>query len=364
MADRVFLHIGAPKTGTTYVQDRLGRNAKSLAKHGIHFPTRSPLVSPGLFHFRAALDVLGQDWGGPEGHAKGAWPALAKKVRRLSGTVIISHEILAPAAPEVIDRIVDDLGADTEVHVVYTARDLARSLPAGWQESVKQGRRWRFREFLKRARRGDRLWFAKAVDIPRVLGAWSARVPVERIHLITVPSGPDSPLWSRFCEVVGIDEAWAPLESDRANASLGSVETVVIRKLNDRMPREVRRRAEYDVLGRELLAQKELVGRLSKPIRIPPTAYDWVEERTEEWLEWIRGSGIDVIGDLEDLRPQRPAPGATWEDPDKPRQGKVGDATMDALVTVIMELAERPDPDQSPVSRLARAARRLRGETP
>ena len=352
MADRVFLHIGAPKTGTTYVQDRLGRNAKSLAKHGIHFPTRSPLVSPGLFHFRAALDVLGQDWGGPEGHAKGAWPALAKKVRRLSGTVIISHEILAPAAPEVIDRIVDDLGADTEVHVVYTARDLARSLPAGWQESVKQGRRWRFREFLKRARRGDRLWFAKAVDIPRVLGAWSARVPVERIHLITVPSGPDSPLWSRFCEVVGIDEAWAPLESDRANASLGSVETVVIRKLNDRMPREVRRRAEYDVLVRELLAQKELVGRRSKPIRIPPTAYDWVEERTEEWLEWIDRSGIDVVGSVDELRVTRPDPDEKWHNPDRIKARRQLVAALDALAAMTHEAASRPDPSRGPLSKL------------
>ena len=352
MADRVFLHIGAPKTGTTYVQDRLGRNAKSLAKHGINFPTRSPLVSPGLFHFRAALDVLGQDWGGPEGHAKGAWPALAKKVRRLSGTVIISHEILAPAAPEVIDRIVDDLGADTEVHVVYTARDLARSLPAGWQESVKQGRRWRFREFLKRARRGDRLWFAKAVDIPRVLGAWSARVPVERIHLITVPSGPDSPLWSRFCEVVGIDEAWAPLESDRANASLGSVETVVIRKLNDRMPREVRRRAEYDVLVRELLAQKELVGRRSKPIRIPPTAYDWVEERTEEWLEWIARSGIDVVGSVDELRVTRPDPDEKWHNPDRIKARRQLVAALDALAAMTHEAASRPDPSRGPLSKL------------
>ena len=352
MADRVFLHIGAPKTGTTYVQDRLSRNAKSLAKHGVHFPTKSPLVSPGLFHFRAALDVLGQDWGGPAGHAKGAWPALAKKTRRLSGTVVISHEILAPASAEVIDRIVDDLG-DAEVHVVYTARELARALPAGWQESVKQGRRWRFREFLKRAERGDKLWFAKAVDIPAVLGAWSARVPAERIHLITVPSGgPDSPLWSRFCSIVGIDEAWAPLESDRANASLGNVETVVIRKLNSRMPRAVRRRAEYDLLVRELLAQKELAGRRSKPIRIPPTAYDWVEERTDQWLEWIAGSGIDVVGSVDELRVTRPDPDEKWHNPDRIRARRQLVAALDALAAMTHEAAARPDPRRGPLSRL------------
>jgi hypothetical protein len=357
MADRVFLHIGAPKTGTTYVQDRLSRNAKSLAKHGVHFPSRSPLVSPGLFHFRAALDVLDQDWGGPAGHAKGNWPALARRVRRASGTVIVSHEILAGASAEVIDRIVDDLGAgDTEVHVIYTARDLARSLPAGWQESVKQGRRWRFREFLKRAERGEKLWFAKAVDIPRVLGAWSARVPVERIHLITVPAGPDRPLWARFCEVVGIEKSWAPVESDQANASLGSVETAVIRKLNERMPRKVRRQASYDVLVRELLAQKELAGRRSKPIRIPPAAYDWVEERTGRWLEWIAGSGIDVVGSLDELRITRPDPDETWHNPDRVRARRQLKAALDALAAMTHEAAARPDPTKGPLSKLKKRA--------
>ena len=97
---------------------------------------------------------------------------------------------------------------------------------------------------------------------------------------------------------------------------------------------------------------------------LPPHAFDWAEEVAEEWTEWVRGSGIHVVGDLEDLRPRRPAPDATWENPDRPRPGKVGDATMDALVTVVMELASRPDPERSPVSRLARAAKRLRGDTP
>ena len=98
MSRTVYLHIGAPKTGTTYLQDRLTRNAASLAEHDVHFPTKSPLISPGLFHFRAALDLLGQDWGGDPGHADGSWDALVKRVKRRSGTVVISHEILAPGA--------------------------------------------------------------------------------------------------------------------------------------------------------------------------------------------------------------------------------------------------------------------------
>ncbi len=152
------MHVGAPKTGTTYLQDRLGRNTRSLARHDVHIPSRSRFVRPGTFHFRAALDLLDQDWGGPPGHAEGAWDALVRRVRRMDGTVVISHEILAPAPPEKIALLKRDL-AGSELHVVYSARDLARQAPAGWQESIKQGRRWTYNRYLNRVVRG-RPWFA------------------------------------------------------------------------------------------------------------------------------------------------------------------------------------------------------------
>ncbi len=268
MSRRVYLHIGAPKTGTTYLQDRLTLNAASLADHGVHFPSRSPLVSPGLFHFRAALDLLGQDWGGEPGHAAGNWDALAKRVRRKSGTVIVSHEILAPARAEHVARAMADLDG-SEVHVVYSARDLGRAIPAAWQESIKQGRKWSYRKFLRKTRRG-KPWFFRAFDLPTVLATWGSELPPERIHVVTVPHRPDpmrvepeastapgpveaipgDPLWLRFCEVFGIDPAWAPRDSDRTNQSLGVAETTLLRQLNRRLDRTTRREASYDALIR------------------------------------------------------------------------------------------------------------------
>ena len=35
MSRVVYLHVGAPKTGTTYLQDRLLANRHSLAEHGV-----------------------------------------------------------------------------------------------------------------------------------------------------------------------------------------------------------------------------------------------------------------------------------------------------------------------------------------
>ncbi len=367
MSRRVYLHIGAPKTGTTYLQDRLAVNARSLADHGVHYPTGSPLVSPGLFQFRAALDLLGQDWGGPPGHADGGWDALARKVKRRSGTVVVSHEILAPAAPGQVARAMRDL-AGAEIHVVYTVRDLARQLPAAWQESIKQGRRWTYRRFLDRSEKG-RTWFYRAFDVPRVLGTWGAGLPPENIHVVTVPQPQvqtqvqtqhDDRLWRRMCEVLGIDPVWAPLDSDRSNRSLGIAETQVIRQLNRRMDRAARRESTYDALIRDLLAQGELVKRQSAAVRLPPDRFAWAEERAERWIEWIEGSGVHVVGDVEELRPVRPPADEQWRDPDHVRAKRQLATALDALAAMTREAARRPDPERQLTSRVRAQAQRLR----
>lgn len=360
MSRTVYLHIGAPKTGTTYLQDRLTLNAASLASHDVHFPTRSALVSPGLFQFRAALDLLGQDWGGAPGHADGSWDQLVKRINRRSGTVIVSHEILAPARSHHVARAMNDLGADADVHIVYTARDLARQLPAAWQESIKQGRTWRYRKFLRKSERG-RTWFARSFDLPSVLGTWGAHVPPGNIHLVTVPTDRrGESLWDRFCRATRIESSWAPEESTRANASLGVAETAVLRQLNKKLDRKVRREAAYDGLIRQMLAEEELVRGDSPRIALPPAAYEWVVDRGNQWVEWVEQAGIDVVGDVADLVPTAPAADASWHDPDKVRPRHRLQVAMRALAAMTTEAANRPDPDQQLTSRLRKNADRLR----
>jgi hypothetical protein len=358
MSRRVYVHIGAPKTGTTYLQDRLGRNAKQLAAHDVHIPTRAPLMSSSTFHFRAALDLLGQDWGGSPGHAEGAWEALVRRVRRAGGTAIFSHEILAPAAPEAVARLKRDL-ADAEIHVVYSARDLARQAPAGWQESVKQGRRWKYGRYLGRVRKG-RSWFARAFDLPAVLSTWGNGLPPEHVHVVTVPQAaaleadPDL-LWHRFCRAFGIDPAWAPLESDRANPSLGSAETQVLRALNERIGRSTRANPGYDALILGMLADETLGGRKSRPILLPPKFHDWARERGEAWVEWVEQSGVDVVGDPADLLPEPLPEGQRYRHPDRVSSKAQLTAALDALAAMTEEAASRPDPDASMRGRLRRA---------
>lgn len=361
---RVYLHIGAPKTGTTYVQDRLSLNAKALAAHGVHVPTRSPLVSPALFHFRAALDLQGQDWGGDSGHAAGAWDQLVRRVHRARGTVIVSHEILAPAKAPHVARALADLGRDAEVHVVYSARDLARQLPAAWQESIKQGRTWSYRRFLRRSRRG-RTWFARSFDLPTVLGRWGADLPPERVHLVTVPQRGVDPaahggsLWERFCAATGVDPAWAPEESGRRNPSLGVPETALLRRLNRTLDRRTRREGRFDVLVRDVLAERDLAQRDSVPLRLPPSEHDWIAERTQEWIDWVGASGVRVHGSLDDLRPV-PTDPASYADPARVRPKQQLRVAVAALSAMTQEAARREDPDRTWSAKVRKQAERLR----
>ncbi len=55
MAEVVYLHVGAPKTGTTYLQNRLAANQAALAARGVSYP-----VGPADDMFKSAPEQV--DW--------------------------------------------------------------------------------------------------------------------------------------------------------------------------------------------------------------------------------------------------------------------------------------------------------------
>jgi hypothetical protein len=359
MADVVFLHVGAPKTGTTYLQDRLHANRVSLAAHGVSYP-----VGPHEDMFPAALELIGRSWGGLGDEVRGEWDALVARVRKAPGTVVVSHEVLAGATRPQVDRALHDL-ADAELHVVYSARDLGRQVPAEWQESVKHRKQRSFRRYVRQVRQADRkdptLWFWRVQGLPDVLDRWGSALPPERVHLVTVPQpgAPRDELWRRYCTAFGIDPAWAPEDSASRNPSLGIEEVALVRALNKRLRKVGLDSVHYRSLVRHVVVHETLARRPNKRrVTLPPKAHGWAAEVAEEWIGWAEQRGIDVVGDLADLRPAPPE-AEPWADPDRPRPRRTADAALDALVAVLLEAAERPEPEPPPAPLLRRVARRL-----
>ena len=361
MSRVVYLHVGAPKTGTTYLQDRLALNKAELARHGVHYP-----LGMHASQFRAALDLIEMPWGGLHLEVDGEWDALMGRVRRHNGTVIVSHEILAAAKTAQVKRAMSGLkGAD--VHLVYSARDLARQIPAEWQEGIKHQRKRGFGGFLAQVQSARRtkpnMWFWRVQSLPDVLSRWSKGLPPENVHLVTVPQAGASRdlLWQRYCRAFGIDPAWATEESDRENVSIGAAETALIRKLNRRLKQAGLSSDHYRQLVREVVVHQTLAQRPDmERVTLPPAAYPWANEVAEEWIEWVVGSGIDVIGDVQDLRPVQPEDNLPWANPDRPPRPQMVDAALDAMVALALEAAKRQDPQDQIAAKLGRAARRLR----
>src|SRR4051812_29898696 len=219
-----YVHIGAPKSGTTYLQMALWNNRETLRGNGVLYPGET-FAS----HAHAVLDLTRQRFFGHEDPAiPGAWDRMVEQIRAWNGTAIISQELLSPARPDVIERALTSL-AFSEVHLVYTARDLARQVPAAWQENVKNRYDQDFEEFVTSLRAPAEEMHTLAVgfwrmqDAADVLARWGGELPPEHVHLITIPSGsvPRDVLWSRFCAVTGLDPDAYGLPGDAANVSLG-----------------------------------------------------------------------------------------------------------------------------------------------
>lgn len=333
----VFVHIGTPKTGTTYLQGVLHANRPALRRAGLLYPGTQ------RSHFWASQDVRGKNFhGSPDRHVPGAWGRLVREVRGWPQRTLIDHESFGSASHQVVARALADLDF-ADVHIVLTARDLARQLPAMWQEGIKNGGTRTFAEFLAgvqhdEGRAGRPFWASQ--DVPAVLARWGSTLPPERVHLVAVPPPGADPtlLWQRFATLLEIDPDGYDSRPRGANMSLGAPEAAVLRQFNTAfadcgLPWPV-----YATLVKNDLA-RTLAARRSAPIEVPKSAYEWAVSWSERVAKQLRDAGYDIVGELDDLIPQsRP----TGLDPDAPPAAEHADAAAAAMVQLASVAAESP----------------------
>ena len=176
---RVFVHVGSPKTGTTFLQNVLWSQRDQAREQGLLLP-----MERFHDHFLASLDVRGLSRlpVHPE-RAFGMWDRVVAESVAWGGNVLISHELFSAANPQQASRAVASLRRDSqEVHVVLTVRDLVRQLTAEWQEHVKHRSTKTLEQFVTDVRDDTERsgWFWKVQDFDRVLGRWGAGLPPER----------------------------------------------------------------------------------------------------------------------------------------------------------------------------------------
>jgi hypothetical protein len=314
MAERVVLHVGAMKSGTSYLQAQLFANKDTLAPQGVLVPG-----SGWGDQVAGVLDVLGKLRYGRES-VDGAWQKLMDEVDVWPGTAVVSMEFLGPVSRDKVSHVVGTvraLSSAPRVSVVLTARDLNRSIAAMWQETVQNGRWWTWQEYLDgveearpRPERDDAAMtkagrtFWRQQNLVRISKRWGQADGVSDYSFVTVPApgAPPELLMQRFAEVVGFT-ANGLKPGPRANASLGAASAEALRRINVQLAERGLMFPLGARLRKHVLAKEILAARSGEEPKIGLPVVAWVKDYAPYMVAELRGMGIEPVGEWSDLEP-------------------------------------------------------------
>jgi hypothetical protein len=309
MVERVFVHVGLPKSGTTYLQAVLGANKSRLAEHaGLLYPGASWGVQ-----VDAVRDLLDANpHGVTHARTKGAWSRLVGEIQQWEGDSVISMEWLCAAKPAEARRLVESL-APRQVEVIVTTRDLGRTIPAAWQEFMRNWDTDTWPEFLSAISSDDPFsvpiasLFWSQQDIGRVLPTWRDVVDDHHIHVVTLPPPHQASgeLWVRFASVLGIEPSRYDASGRAGNESVGLASSELLRRFNRLSRQQQLSWTVYAEVVKEGVAKHALAPRRPQEpaLAIPAELHGWVHEQAEQQRKAIADAGVHVLGDLADLEP-------------------------------------------------------------
>ncbi|HET7329011.1 MAG TPA: hypothetical protein VFJ14_17195 [Nocardioidaceae bacterium] len=372
MTDRLFMHIGMMKSGTTYIQNMCDRNADALRDFGLLWLGGSAeQQAAAVNEFRHAETTMPDQ--------VGAWDGLRQQAARHPGDALLSHELLASLPAQRVRPFLEALQA-AETTVIITVRDLSRVIPSRWQETTQNRGTTSWADYLD-AVCSDRTDsdvhrnFWRQADVGKVLRNWSAVVPPERIKLVTVPpsTAERGELWRRFASIIGSTPELSAATKAFGNISLGAVSAELMLRMNTRV--DDLTWPAYRMGFKAGMAKRGLAKRArSEPrVHFPADRWGWVEERTDRMIAEIKAVGPVVVGDLDELIPvpaSSDVPGLDWA----PSDAELLDAALDGLEALGRQLADArlqlrappagsadvPEPPAPSWLRRARAAARRR----
>lgn len=341
MASRVFLHIGAPKTGTTFLQAMLFDHAPRLRGEGILVPGSSRVD-----HARAATGARQ----GPGGKKYDCWKKLLEEVEGWPQTVVISNEWFSLATVRQAERAVRDLG-DAETHVIVTARDLVEHVPSAWQETLKLGYSSTLESFVDSLSTRDDRWRWSTLDPALVLERWRGSLPVTQMHVVTLPpSGADrGTLWKRFAGVIGATADDYDTQGTFQRDSLGVEAARLLEHAGPQLRQAVDAETDWHQAYRWI--QAYLSHEVLRPIQgeriaLGDTHAAAVRERSAASVRALEAAGYDVAGDLSDLMSACVPP--KGRNPDEVSDSEL----LEVAVPVIAELLRRVRAERLRIERL------------
>jgi hypothetical protein len=342
MAERVVLHIGAPKSGTTFLQTVLWHNRERLREQQVLVPVRR------RFDFNlAAVAVRGVATPAGEKDADRVWGRMLDEVAAWPGTAVISCEWFVLATADQARRALSRL-APAEVHLVYTARAFDEQVPAAWQETLKLGRGRSLAQFIE-SLEGEGRWTWASLDPAVGLERWGATLPPRQVHVVTTPRRGSSPgaLWERFAQLCGIDPDACDTSVARRNESLGAESARLLQLTGRRLRKAARSDPPHwsdayrwirGYVGHELL-----VPRGGSRIALRAEELAVLQDRAARSRSTLEERGVDIVGDLDELTPTQAVEGRHPGDVTAEEMLDIAGEVMGQLLERVRHESERAD---------------------
>lgn len=241
----LYLHLGMPKTGTTYIQNFMNKNNAVLNSKGYTYPRFERLVE-GIGVNRNAHFMLCRifDKNKKRNHLKekeifeNGFNEI-KKFFEIYPNVVLSEEALWNSAERNFNgNLWQDLKAKSEEigfevkFVVYLRRQDLFS-QSYWAQQVKETSSQKFDEFIKGKRHSELKldYYSRLNQIAQVFGKDNIIV---RVYEKSQFKGAGNTLVSDFLETIGLEmtDEFTTLQKERVNRSLNGVYLETKRRMN------------------------------------------------------------------------------------------------------------------------------------
>lgn len=341
MVRRVFVHIGLPKTATTYLQTILWTNRDAVRRQGLLLPGRERRDH--LWASRVVREEPERLRRPTREHE--AWERILDDLRAADGDGLVSHEFFAAATADQARAMVEQLGP-AEVHVVVTAREPLGLFTASWQESLKNKSTVPMADYSRREAASPQvIWNWRTLDLRLVLRRWSKAVPFDRIHVLPLdPRAPREEIWHRFAGLLGLSPDDVDLSASFPNQSMGVVEAELLRRVNEQLE-GFDSAFDRGVYIRTFLADERLVPRGGERYWPGPDQVEECRERGDRAIRYLGRHPVDVVGDPEVLRvPAELEPRRTPDTVTDSEVATAASAVIAGLLGDVRELRKRQRP--------------------
>ena len=283
------MHIGLPKTATSYLQTIIWSNRDLLRERGVVVPgaeRRDHLWSSRTVREQASHERA------PE-HQRQAWTRVRDELAGVGRAPGWSATSSSPRPPPSRRWPMVAALAPAEVHLVVTAREPLGLFTASWQESLKNGATTPMAEYARTvSEKPTDIWNWRTLDLRLVLERWTAAVPPERVHVLVLdPAAPREDVWHRFAGIVGFPTDGIDLSGSFPNTSMGVAEAETLRRVNGRLT-GFGKAFDKGVYLRTYLADERLVPRGGERFWPEPDQVEDCRRRGEEAVAYLARSAV------------------------------------------------------------------------